>query len=93
MSNLPKKIVSLEMTLVLPPVFDSDKYEALSIQLESVRLSGVCTIDLMKILLGTIHELIADVAAIKSDSSSLESQINKLHEKMTNLQSGSAGRR
>jgi hypothetical protein len=35
-SDLPKKIVSPERALVLPPVFDSDEYEVLSIQLETV---------------------------------------------------------
>jgi hypothetical protein len=33
-SDLPKKAVSCKRALVLPPVFDSDKYEALSVQLE-----------------------------------------------------------
>jgi hypothetical protein len=34
-SNLPKKICSLEKALVLPPVFDSDGYEVLRVQLDS----------------------------------------------------------
>jgi hypothetical protein len=40
-SDLPKKIVSLERALVVPPVFDSDKYEALRVQLETVLLNRV----------------------------------------------------
>jgi hypothetical protein len=32
-SDLPKKVISPERALVLPPVSDSDKYEALSVQL------------------------------------------------------------
>jgi hypothetical protein len=41
-SGLPRKIVSPEKALVLPPIFDSDKYvyETLSVQLETLRLSG-----------------------------------------------------
>jgi hypothetical protein len=81
-SDLPKKIVSPERALVLPPVFDSDKYEALSVQMETVRLNGVCTIDLIKTLLDTVHKLSEDVALLKSDSASLKSQINKLYEKV-----------
>jgi hypothetical protein len=81
-SDLPKKIVSPERALVLPPVFDTDKFEALSVQLETVRLNGVCTITLIKTLLDTIHELSEDVDLLKSDNASLKSQINKLHEKV-----------
>jgi hypothetical protein len=33
----------------LPPVFDSDKYVAFSVQLKTVRLNGVCTIGLGKL--------------------------------------------
>jgi hypothetical protein len=47
-SDLPKKIVSPKRALVLPPVFDSDNHEALSVQLETVRLNGVCTVDFIK---------------------------------------------
>jgi hypothetical protein len=46
-SDLHKIIVSPERTLVLPPVFDSDRYEMLSVRLETARLNGVCTIDLI----------------------------------------------
>jgi hypothetical protein len=77
--DLPKKIVSPERTLVMPPVFNSDKREVLSIQQETVRLRGVCTIDLIQLLLDPAHELGEDVALLKSDSISLISQINKLH--------------
>jgi hypothetical protein len=81
MSDLPKKIVSPESALVLSPVFDSDRYEALSVQLGTVRLIRVCTIDLIKTLLDTAHKLSEDVAVLKSDNASLKSKINKLHEK------------
>jgi hypothetical protein len=75
-SDLPKEVVSPERALVLPPVFDSNKYEALRVWLETVRLSGVCIIDLIKALLDTVHKLSEDVAVIQSDSASLISQIN-----------------
>jgi hypothetical protein len=52
-SDHPKKIVSPDRAFVLPPVFDTDKYEALSVQLETGRLNGVCTIDLIKTRLDT----------------------------------------
>jgi hypothetical protein len=83
-SDLPKKIVSPERALIPPSVFDSDKYETLSFQLETVRLSGVCAIGLMKTLLDTAHKPSEDVAVLKSDNASLKSQINKLHEKFVN---------
>jgi hypothetical protein len=40
-SRVPKKVVSPERFLVLPPDFDSDNSESLSVQLEIVRLNGV----------------------------------------------------
>jgi hypothetical protein len=78
-SDLPKKIVSPERTLVLPPVFDTDKFEALSVQLETVRLNGVCTIDLLKTLMDTVHKLSEVVAILKSDNASLKTQISQLN--------------
>jgi hypothetical protein len=50
-SDLPKKTVSLEMAFILPPVFDNDKYEALGVQLETVRLYDICITDPIKSLL------------------------------------------
>jgi hypothetical protein len=47
-SDLPKKVISPERALALPPISDPDKYEAPSVQLETVRLNGVCAIDLIK---------------------------------------------
>jgi hypothetical protein len=75
MSNLPKKIVSPERALVLPPVFDTNKFEGLSVQLKTVRLNGVCTIDLIKTLLDTVHKQSEDVAVLKSDNASLKTQM------------------
>jgi hypothetical protein len=80
MSDLPNKIVSLETELDLRSVFGSDKYEALRVQLETVSLNGVCTVDLIKTLLGTVHKLSKDVDLHKTDKASLKSQINPLHE-------------
>jgi hypothetical protein len=39
-SDLPKKVISPERSLVLLPVIDTDRYEALCMQLETVRLNG-----------------------------------------------------
>jgi hypothetical protein len=72
-SDLAKKIVSFERALVLPPVFFTDKYEALSVQQETDRLNGVYTFDLKKTLLDTIHKLSEDVALLKSYNASLKS--------------------
>jgi hypothetical protein len=77
MSGLPKKkIISPETKLVLPPVFDSDKYEALRAQLEIVRT------DLTKTLSDNVHKPSEDVAIHKSHKASLKFQINKLHKKL-----------
>jgi hypothetical protein len=45
-SYFPNKIVSRERSSILPPGFGSDRYEAVSVQLKTARLNGVCTIDL-----------------------------------------------
>jgi hypothetical protein len=75
-SDLPKKIISPERALVLSPVFGSDKCVALSVYLEILRLSGVCTIDFIKRnLLDTVHKLSEDVASLQSGNVSLISQI------------------
>jgi hypothetical protein len=75
--DLPKTSVSPERELTLSLIFDSDKYVALSIQLETVRPNRP-----HKILLGTAHNLSEDVSLLKRDNASLKSQINKLHEKV-----------
>jgi hypothetical protein len=59
-----------------------DKFEALSVQLETVRLNGVCTIDLIKTLLDTVHKISEDVAILKSDNASLKTQISQLNSKV-----------
>jgi hypothetical protein len=71
MSDLLEKITSPERALVLPQVFDSDKYEALSIQLETVRLSGFCTADLIKTMLNTVRELSEDTKTKQTNSVAL----------------------
>lgn len=69
----------------MPTVFDSDKYEELSVQVETVRLNGFCTVDLMKLLLDTAHKIYEDVALLKSNNASLKSLFNKFHENWVNL--------
>jgi hypothetical protein len=70
--DLPKKVISPERALVFPPVIDSDKYEALSVQLETVRLNGVCAIDLIKSLIDTVKNLSDNVAQLKRDNLALK---------------------
>lgn len=40
----------------------------LGVQLETVRLCGVCTINLMKTLLDTVNKLSEDAVLLKSDN-------------------------
>jgi hypothetical protein len=61
-SDLPKKVVSPERSLVLPPVMDTDRYEALCVQLETVRLNGACALDLKQSLIAEVNKL-SDVSA------------------------------
>jgi hypothetical protein len=77
-SDLPKKVISPERALVLPPVSDSDKYESLSVQLQTVRLNGVCAIGLIKSIIDTVNKLSDDVAQLKSDNSALKLQLEGL---------------
>jgi hypothetical protein len=74
--DIPKKIFSHERALVLPPGFDSGKHQVLK------RPNGVCTADLTKYLLDSTHKVSEDVSLLISYNASLESQINKLHEKV-----------
>ena len=74
-SDAPRKVVSPERSLVLPPVFDSDKFEALSVQVETVRLNGVCTMDLIKSLINMVSNLSEEVDHLKNDNVSLKLQL------------------
>lgn len=47
-----------------PPVSDSDKSKALNVQLGSVRLNVVCTVDLVTLLVNKLRE---DIDFIKKD--------------------------
>jgi hypothetical protein len=84
-SDLPKKIVSPERASVLPVVFDSDKYEAVSIQLETLRLSGVCTTDLIKSLLDTVHKLSEDVTILQKTMPNLNPRLINYMAKLVNI--------
>jgi hypothetical protein len=63
--------------LVLPSVFDGDKYEAQIVQLETIRLNGLHTVDLIKSLLDLVNKLSEDVTQFKSDNASLKLQLTK----------------
>jgi hypothetical protein len=73
--DLPKESISPERALFLPPGFDSDKYKALRVQLDTVRLTGVYTVDLVNILLDTVHKVGEDISLLESDTASLKSKI------------------
>jgi ABC-type branched-subunit amino acid transport system ATPase component len=60
------------------PVLDNDEYEGLSVQLETVRLNGVCTIILINTRLDTVHKVSENVAVLKSDNASFKSKINEV---------------
>jgi hypothetical protein len=68
----PTKVISPERALVLPPIYDGDKYEAQLVQLETIRLNGLNAIDLLKSLLGLVNKLSEDVTQLKSDKASLK---------------------
>jgi hypothetical protein len=74
-SDAPRKVVSPDRSLVLPPVFDSDKFEALSVQVETVCLNGVCTMDLIKSLINKVTNLSEEVDHLKNDNVSLKLQL------------------
>jgi hypothetical protein len=64
-----------ERALVLPPVFDGDNYEAQIVQLETIRLNELHTVDLIKSLLDKLSD---DVTHLKSGNAHLRSQLFKL---------------
>jgi hypothetical protein len=74
----PKKVISPERSLVLPPVIDSDKYEALCVQLETVRLNGACALDLIQALIAAVNKLSDDVTQLISDNAALKNQVQDL---------------
>jgi phosphotransferase system IIB component len=74
-SDVPRKVVSPERSLVLPPVFESDKFEALSVQVETVRLNGVCTMYLIKSLADMVSKLCGELDHLKNDNACLKNQL------------------
>jgi hypothetical protein len=87
-SDAPRKVVSPERSLVLPPVFDSDKFEALSVQVETVRLNGVCAMDLMKSLINMVTHLSGEVEHLKNDNVSLKLQLKNLQDAIQDVNIG-----
>jgi hypothetical protein len=80
MSDLQKKIVSPERSLVLPSVFNSDKYKVLNFKLETVHLIGVCTINLIKPLVDVILKLSEDVTQLKTGKASPISKLKNVQD-------------
>jgi hypothetical protein len=81
-SVLPKKIVSPERASVMPVVFDSDKYEAVSIQLETLRLNGVRKTDFINSPLDTVSE---DVALLQTTMPHLNPRLINYVAKLVNI--------
>jgi hypothetical protein len=77
-SDLPKKFIYPEGSLVLPPVMDTDKYEALCVQLETVRLNGACALDLVQSLIAAVNKLSDDVFQLKSENAAIKIQVQDL---------------
>jgi uncharacterized membrane protein YjjP (DUF1212 family) len=71
----PTKLISSKRTLILPLVFDGDKYEV-----QIVRLNGLHTVNLIKYLLDLVNKLSEDVTHLKSDNASLKSQLTELQQ-------------
>jgi hypothetical protein len=78
----PVKVISPDRALELPPIFDGDKYEAQIVQLETSRLNGQCTVDVLTSLLDLVHKLSDDVTHLKNDNSSLKLELKELKESM-----------
>jgi hypothetical protein len=60
-SDLPEKSCLSRQGISFAPVFDSDKYEALSVQLKTGRHNGIFTTDLIKSISDTVHKFSEDV--------------------------------
>jgi hypothetical protein len=73
----PIKVISPERALVLSPIFDGDKYEVQIVQLETIRLNGLNSVEMLKSLLGLVNKL-SEVTQLKSDNASLKAQLNTL---------------
>ena len=79
-SDVPRKVVSPDRSLVIPPVFESDKFEALSVQVETVRLNGVCTLYLIESLTDMVTKLCGEVDHLKNDNAYLKQQLKNLQD-------------
>jgi hypothetical protein len=84
-------VISPERALVLPPIPDGDKYEAQIVQLETIRLNGLSTVDLLKTLLGLVNKLSEDVIHPKSDNASLNTLQKSVDIKSTITDNSTAG--
>jgi hypothetical protein len=54
---------------------DTDKYEALCVQLEMVHLNGACALDLIQSLIAAVNKLSDNVTQLKSDNTALKIQV------------------
>jgi hypothetical protein len=65
---------------VLPPFFESDKSEALSLHVETLRLNGVCTMDLITSMVDMGSKLYGEVDHLKNDDVCLRNQLKDLQD-------------
>jgi hypothetical protein len=77
-SDLPKKVIYPERCLVISPVMDTDKYETMCVQLETVLLNGACALGLIQSLIAAVNKLSDDVTQLKSDNAALKIQVQDL---------------
>jgi hypothetical protein len=77
--DVPKKVVSTERSVVLPPVFESNLRHS-AVQVEIVRINGVCTMDLIKSLIGMVRKLCGEVGHLKHDNACLKEQLKNLQD-------------
>jgi hypothetical protein len=68
-SDVSKKILSLEGQLILPAVCTK---EALSVQIETVRLNGQATMETIETLVAMVSKLSREVAHLKIDNVELK---------------------
>ena len=74
-SNATKKVISPESRLNLPELTSN---EYLRVQIETVRLNGQTTVNLVEKLLAVVTKLTAEVTQLRSDNAVLKVQIGEL---------------
>jgi hypothetical protein len=74
-SELEKKVVSPGRDLILPEIANM---ESISVQLETLRLNGVCTNNLIENLIQMVSKLSEEVGLLRKDNEILKMKVGKL---------------